>query len=170
MSQAPIKQTTLYLQTSIEMLVTWLHEQTVLVYLDFFPMSQGGCTLQPIILPEGKPDASVVNLHLDGFHWDGVEPRSGSVHPMPKAIRLALKRYKQDQVALTLSCHYSPFLTYYHDLLVALLMTWPELQSQLNQLENLNIVTEFQEGLESKTSQPSIWGMFANDEAEAPQE
>lgn len=167
MTQAPIKQTTLYLKTSVEAVVTWLQEQTALVYLDFFPMSQGGCTLQPLMLPpEGAPDASAINLHLDGFHWDGVEPRSGGVHPMPQAIRLAVEPHGQDQVALTLSCHYSPFLTYHHDLLIALLMHWPEIQPQLNANEQTDAKLESQMSPESKTSQPSIWGMFTTDEAD----
>jgi hypothetical protein len=122
---------TLQLNTTPEALIDWLKDQTARIYLDFFPMSRGGCTLQPIRGPENVGNS--LQLYLDAFYWDGEIPRSGQVHPHPAAIVFQLDTTKP--MTLTIKCAFSPVQVGYHDLLVAILMRWPEVQTQLHQIQ-----------------------------------
>ena len=122
---------TLDLPTDVETFTTWIQDHTAQVYLDFFPLSRGGCTLQP---PKLNPETG--SLTLDAFYWDGELPRSGSIHPHPAAVIIEINPHSDPGTCrVAIDCHYEPVATYCHDLAVAILMRWPSVQPQLNQLE-----------------------------------
>ena len=123
----------------------WLKDYTADVYLDFFPLSKGGCTLQPGREPlpaeatSGGAEASAEEgarlLVMDAFYWDGEIPRSGGVHPWPRAIVVEVVSLATERVAVSIRCQYAVLKTYYYDLLMAILLRWPETYPQIAQLD-----------------------------------
>jgi len=143
---------TITLNISTEAFINWLKDYTADVYLDFFPMSKGGCTLQPIKGPisanntssgaEISPNSPVViKMTIDAFYWDGEIPRSGSVHPWQEAISFKIVNLAAEHIAVSIRCQYPAIKNYYNDLLVAILMRWPETQTQLAHLDMTEIDT-----------------------------
>ena len=133
---------TLTLSDNRQNFVQWLASFTALVHLQFFPLSQGGCTLQKAQLapqktvsPTTKMEDTVIYA-MDAFYWDGLEPRSGAIHPHPQAIQFSVTG--NEPCTLTITCHYSPVQAYLHDLLVGMVMRWPEIQPQISALDILS--------------------------------
>jgi len=134
----------LTIPATVETFVNWLEDFTATVYLDFFPLSQGGCTLQPIRRVEMSKTTSVdsasgvVILVMDAFYWDGDIARSGVIHPHPEAVHFELQSSGAEQIALTITFPFSPIRRYRNDLLIGLLLHWPTISSQLAKLDDLD--------------------------------
>jgi len=135
---------TITINSTVENFATWLKDYTANVHLEFFPMSQGGCTLQAVrslAAPESeqrqRTDArgNRTLLTMDAFYWDGQVPRSGSVYPWKNAIVFNIAPVADKQIKVTITCHYPSLMSYRNDLLIAILMHWPETQTQLTRLD-----------------------------------
>ncbi len=132
---------TITLNTTGQDFANWLKDYTSTAYLDFFPMSKGGCTLQPArettLLDDVSSPDDVVLIAIDAFYWDGDLPRSGSIHPWENALTFRMVKLAAQQIDVTITCHYDPIMRYRNDLLVSILMRWPETQTQLSWIDSL---------------------------------
>jgi hypothetical protein len=157
---------TITLNISTEVFINWLEDYTADVYLDFFPMSKGGVTLQPVKGPisandtsseaEISPASTVMKMTIDAFYWDGEIPRSGSVHPWHEAISFKIINLAAERIEVSIRCQYPAIKNYYNDLLVAMLMRWPESQAQLAHLD----MTE----IESPSETKALWQWLLDDD------